>query len=117
MIISEADEYIKFALGENVKRSRATSSTRFPDTRMGVEQVFVNAFNEAKIYESKWKNYNALSKKEKDNAIVPRKDIELDALTKILNGKISLSEIILVFFAKIFLNKISLAFKYVFILL
>ncbi|MAS39533.1 MAG: amidohydrolase [Flammeovirgaceae bacterium] len=91
MIISEADEYIKFALGENVKRSRATSSTRFPDTRMGVEQVFVNAFNEAKIYESKWKNYNALSKKEKVNAIVPRKDIELDALTEILNGKMHIT--------------------------
>ena len=91
MIISEADDYIKFALGENVKRSRATSSTRFPDTRMGVEQVFVDAFNKAKIYESKWKNYNSLSKKEKINALKPRKDIELDALTSVLNGQMHIT--------------------------
>jgi imidazolonepropionase-like amidohydrolase len=91
MIISDADEYIKFALGENVKRSRATSSTRFPDTRMGVEQVFVDAFNKAKIYESKWKYYNSLSKKEKINAVMPRKDIELDALTDILNGQMHIT--------------------------
>ena len=64
MIIKEADEYIKFALGVNVKRSRASSSTRFPDTRMGVEQVFVDAFNKARIYENKWKKYNSLTKKE-----------------------------------------------------
>ena len=69
MIIKEADEYIKFALGENVKRSRATSSTRFPDTRMGVEQVFIDAFNRARIYENKWKKYNLLTKKEKLSVI------------------------------------------------
>ena len=50
MLVKGADEYIKFALGENVKRSRAPSNTRFPDSRMGVEQVFVDAFNRAKIY-------------------------------------------------------------------
>ena len=91
MIIKEADEYIKFALGENVKRSRASSSTRFPDTRMGVEQVFVDAFNKAKIYENNWKKYNSLSKKEKVNATIPRKDIELDALTKVLNGNMHIT--------------------------
>tara|TARA_B100000945_G_scaffold129019_1_gene102855 strand:- start:834 stop:3920 length:3087 start_codon:yes stop_codon:yes gene_type:complete len=91
MIIKEADEYIKFALGENVKRSRASSSTRFPDTRMGVEQVFVDAFNKARIYENKWKKYNSLTKKEKLSAIIPRKDIELEALSQILNGKMHIT--------------------------
>ncbi len=91
MIIKEADEYIKFALGENVKRSRASSSTRFPDTRMGVEQVFVDAFNKARIYENKWKKYNSLTKKEKLGAIIPRKDIELEALSQILNGKMHIT--------------------------
>ena len=86
MIINEADEYIKFALGENVKRSRAPQSTRFPDTRMGVEQVFVDAFTRAKEYDAEWKNYNALSKKEKTKFPKPRKDLELDALAEILNG-------------------------------
>ena len=91
MIIKEADEYIKFALGENVKRSRSSSSTRFPDTRMGVEQVFVDAFNKARVYENKWKKYNSLTKKEKLSAIIPRKDIELDALSQILNGKMHIT--------------------------
>ena len=87
MMISGADEYIKFALGENVKRSRAPSSSRFPDTRMGVEQVFVDAFNRAKLYDKNWKKYNSLSKKEKLTAKIPRKDLELDALAEILNGE------------------------------
>jgi len=86
MLIDGADEYIKFALGENVKRSRSTQNIRFPDTRMGVEQVFVDAFNRAKIYDNKWKKYNSLSKKEKLNAVMPRKDLELDALVEILKG-------------------------------
>ena len=87
MLVEGADEYIKFALGENVKRSRAPSSTRFPDSRMGVEQVFVDAFNRAKIYSDNWSNYNSLSKKEKINSVQPRKDLELDALVDILNGE------------------------------
>jgi imidazolonepropionase-like amidohydrolase len=87
MLVKDADEYIKFALGENVKRSRAPSSTRFPDSRMGVEQVFVDAFNRAKIYSDNWSNYNGLSKKEKINSIKPRRDLELDALLEILNGE------------------------------
>ena len=87
MLVKDADVYIKFALGENVKRSRAPSSTRFPDSRMGVEQVFVDAFNRAKIYSDNWSNYNSLSKKEKINSIKPRRDLELDALLEILNGE------------------------------
>ena len=87
MLVKDAEEYIKFALGENVKRSRAPSSTRFPDSRMGVEQVFVDAFNRAKIYSDNWSNYNSLSKKEKINSIKPRRDLELDALLEILNGE------------------------------
>ena len=87
MLIKGADEYIKFALGENVKRSRAPSNARFPDSRMGVEQVFVDAFNRAKIYSDEWSNYNRLSKKEKINSFKPRRDLELDALVEILNGE------------------------------
>ena len=87
MLVEGADEYIKFALGENVKRSRAPSSSRFPDSRMGVEQVFVDAFNRAKIYSDEWSNYNGLSKKEKITSFKPRRDLELDALVEILNGE------------------------------
>jgi imidazolonepropionase-like amidohydrolase len=74
---------IKFALGENVKRSSSTQgNTRFPDTRMGVEQVLVDAFTRAKDYERGWKEYN----KDKKGA-APRRDLELDALVEILNNK------------------------------
>jgi hypothetical protein len=61
-----ADGFIKFALGENVKRSNFNipgGNTRYPDTRMGVEQVFVDAFTRAKDYQKEWDAYN--SEKEK----------------------------------------------------
>ena len=74
---ADADGFIKFALGENVKQSSSTSSTRFPSTRMGVEQVFVDAFTRAREYEK------ALAVK--GNNV--RRDLELDALVEILNNK------------------------------
>jgi imidazolonepropionase-like amidohydrolase len=76
---------IKFALGENVKRSPATAgqNNRYPDTRMGVEQVLEDAFTRAKQYEAEWKAYNASNKK----GVEPRRDLELDALVEILNNK------------------------------
>ncbi|MCR6721117.1 MAG: amidohydrolase family protein [Chitinophagaceae bacterium] len=55
---------IKFALGENVKRSSSTQgNTRYPDTRMGVEQVLVDAFTRARDYENEWKAYNSAKDK------------------------------------------------------
>ncbi len=83
--IKDADGYIKFALGENVKRSRSNSSIRYPQTRMGVEQVFVDAFTAARDYEAKWKAYNALSASEKEKTTAPRRDLALDAMVEILN--------------------------------
>lgn len=76
--------FIKFALGENVKRSSATQNNRFPDTRMGVSQVLIDAFTRARAYEAEWKNYEALRKKN-PKAIAPRRDLELEALVEILN--------------------------------
>ncbi len=67
------DPFIKFALGENVKRSYSPSNNRFPDTRMGVEQVLVDAFTRAEDYEKMGEN--------------KRRDLELDALVEILNHK------------------------------
>ena len=54
MKIQGADGFIKFALGENVKRSRSNNSIRYPQTRMGVEQVYVDAFTNAQEYKKKW---------------------------------------------------------------
>lgn len=69
------DPFIKFALGENVKQSNWGESqrTRFPQTRMGVEQVLTDAFTRARDYEKKGAD--------------KRRDLELDALVEILNHK------------------------------
>jgi imidazolonepropionase-like amidohydrolase len=82
--------FIKFALGENVKRStsalgNSSNNVRYPDTRMGVEQVLVDAFTRAKDYEKEWKEYEA--NKTKKGVVAPRRDLELDALVEILNNK------------------------------
>ncbi|RDV16015.1 amidohydrolase [Pontibacter diazotrophicus] len=88
MLIKDA-RFIKFALGENVKHSNRSNlhSIRFPQSRMGVEQVYVDAFTRAKEYEQAWKNYNKLSKREKGKTAAPRRDLELDALVEILNDE------------------------------
>ncbi|HXB41010.1 MAG TPA: amidohydrolase family protein [Bacteroidia bacterium] len=80
------DGFIKFALGENVKQSNwgEMNSIRFPQTRMGVEQVYYDYFTRAKEYEAKWKVFS--ESKEKNN-LAPRRDLELDALVEILNKK------------------------------
>ncbi|NDK56683.1 amidohydrolase family protein [Pontibacter fetidus] len=88
LLVDGADGFIKFALGENVKQSnRNNASERFPQSRMGVEQVYVDAFTRAKEYEQAWKNYNKLSKKQQAKTAAPRRDLELDALVEILNDK------------------------------
>jgi imidazolonepropionase-like amidohydrolase len=71
------DPFIKFALGENVKRTTSQSNNRFPDTRMGVEEVMNDAFARAKDYEA------AMKADPKGT----RRDLELDALVEILNKK------------------------------
>lgn len=81
---------IKFALGENVKRSPSaignqSNNNRYPDTRMGVEQVLVDAFTRAKDYQKAWDHYEA--NKSKKGVVAPRRDLELDALVEILNNK------------------------------
>ncbi len=87
MKIKGADGFIKFALGENVKRSRSSSSRRFPQTRMGVEQVYVDAFNNALTYEKKWQSYNKLSSKLKASAIKPRRDLKDETMLEIIRSK------------------------------
>ena len=87
LLYQGADPYIKFALGENVKQSNWSSYNRFPQTRMGVEQVFVDYFQRAKEYQESWKAYNALSRKAKARTLAPRYDIEMETLVEILEGK------------------------------
>ena len=85
--IKNADPFIKFALGENVKQSNWSSFSRFPQTRMGVEQVFVDYFQRAKEYGQQWDAYNNQPKKQKSTAKAPRYDIEMEVLWQILKGE------------------------------
>ena len=87
MLFPDADPFIKFALGENVKQSNWGSYNRFPQTRMGVEQVFVDYFQRAKEYGKAWTQYNQLSTRQKRTAKKPRYDIEMETLWEILEGK------------------------------
>jgi len=86
-----APGFIKFALGENVKRTSATQGNqRFPDTRMGVEQVLVDAFTRAKDYEAEIKKAGIEAKTKKGSTVADpfktvRRDLELDALVEIMN--------------------------------
>jgi hypothetical protein len=77
MVIPNSPKFIKFALGENVKQANwgDFNTIRFPQTRMGVEQVFYDAFTRAKAYEQEKLTGNY------------RKDIELDVLLEILKSE------------------------------
>ena len=80
-----ADPFIKFALGENVKNTRSINNNRFPDTRMGVEEVLNDAFTRALDYEKAMKLYESRLKNSKLTPV--RRDLELDALVEIINKK------------------------------
>jgi imidazolonepropionase-like amidohydrolase len=88
--IADAPPGIKFALGENPKRTNFQPAPgqqrRYPQTRMGVEEVIRDAFVRAKEYKAEWDEYE--KKKGSDqNAIAPRRDLALDALVEVLEGK------------------------------
>lgn len=84
-----APGFVKFALGENVKQANWGDlyNQRFPQTRMGVEQVMVDAFNRAREYEASLKAFANAAKGKEAQGIAPRRDLELDALVEILNSK------------------------------
>ena len=89
LLYKNAPEGIKFALGENVKQSNwgDNHTTRYPQTRMGVEQVLRDAFERASEYRLIWENYNQKVKNNIEiDLIPPRRDLELDALVEVLIG-------------------------------
>jgi imidazolonepropionase-like amidohydrolase len=85
MLIDNAPKFIKFALGENVKQANwgDHSTVRFPQTRMGVEQVYIDAFTRAKRYMESWEAY----KKDTVRIAKPATDIELEVLAEILRSE------------------------------
>ncbi len=86
-----ADGFIKFALGENVKQSNwgDSNTTRFPQSRMGVEQAFIDHFSRAQAYGEALKGGGNVRKGRKaaPSGSTVRRDLELDALLEIIESK------------------------------
>jgi len=81
---------IKFALGENPKRSNFSlpgQPKRYPSTRMGVEETIRGAFTEARDYKNSWDAYNKRVAAGEKNLIPPRRDLRLEPLVEVLEGK------------------------------
>ncbi len=96
MAFEGATPGIKFALGENPKRAgypqqglfspAPVVERRYPATRMGVEEVIRTSFAEAKNYRAEWKRYEERVSKG-EHPIPPRKDLRLEPLVEVLEGK------------------------------
>ncbi len=81
---------IKFALGENPKRSNFSipgQPKRYPATRMGVEETIRGAFVEARDYKKAWDDYKKRVAAGEKNLIPPRRDLRLDPLVEVLEGR------------------------------
>jgi imidazolonepropionase-like amidohydrolase len=95
LLFEGAKPGIKFALGENPKRlgnagggfpGQQPANLRYPATRMGVEDVIRDAFTRAKSYQAEWKLYAERSKRG-ERVPPPRRDLQLEPLVEILEGK------------------------------
>ncbi|MEP6589948.1 MAG: amidohydrolase family protein [Gemmatimonadota bacterium] len=87
---------IKFALGENVTRKNSPTVVtpgqpqtprRYPTTRMGQEEVLRDAFTRAREYQTEWTAYRARVARKEANLVAPRRDLELEPLVEVLEGK------------------------------
>lgn len=81
--LADAPQGIKFALGENVKQSNWGEKfvTRFPQTRMGVQTFLANRFTAAQEYLANWEKFRT------SGGVSPRRDLELEAIGEIIQGK------------------------------
>jgi imidazolonepropionase-like amidohydrolase len=82
LLLADAPRGVKFALGENVKRTDG----RFPNTRLGVEAVLVRAFTEAQAYRRTWDEYEKALRAGGPVPAEPRRDLRLEALADVLKG-------------------------------
>ena len=85
ILIDGAPQGVKFALGENVKRSNFRipgQPVRYPASRMGVEQLIRDRFTAAREYRQAWQLWE-----DEERGLPPRRDLELDALVEMLDGK------------------------------
>ncbi|HUG53989.1 MAG TPA: amidohydrolase family protein [Vicinamibacteria bacterium] len=93
LLFEGAPRGIKFALGENPKRSnfRVPGTRRFPATRMGVEAVIREAFRQAQDYAREWGDYERkleAAGARGERPVAPRRDLEKDVLRDVLAGKV-----------------------------
>ncbi len=77
LVMDQAPRTVKLALGENPKR---IGSGRYPDTRMGVEQIIADRFHMARDYQARWKLWEQTGE-----GLPPRRDLRLEALAEILD--------------------------------
>lgn len=85
-LIPDAPPGIKFAMGENPKQTNVRiqpgQPLRYPRTRMGVIETDRDAFLRARNYKQAWDDYKAGKTK-----VEPRRDLELEPIVEILEGK------------------------------
>lgn len=90
MMFEGAMPGIKFALGENPKRSNFTpppgTPRRYPATRLGVEYTIREAFTQARNYMKQWEEYHR-RKAAGEDVVAPRRDLKLEPLVEVLQGK------------------------------
>ena len=73
---------VKFALGENPKRSQG----RYPNTRMGTQEIIRDHFMAARDYERDWQRWEA-----DGEGIPPRRDLRMEAILDILGQELLIS--------------------------
>jgi imidazolonepropionase-like amidohydrolase len=87
LLIPGAPKFVKFALGENVTRKGAppNANSRFPMSRAGVEAIYLEAFTAAQAYRAEW---NGFRENPAAFPVPPRRDLRLEALVDIMEGRI-----------------------------
>jgi imidazolonepropionase-like amidohydrolase len=87
VLMQDAPQTVKFALGENVTRKswETDGLRRFPLSRQGVEAVYVQAFTAAQEYRRAWDEYRG---DRRAHRVPPRRDLRLEALVEIMEGRI-----------------------------
>lgn len=88
MIIPGVRQQLKMALGENPKRLYG-SKGRMPSTRMGVFALLRQKLLDAKHYKESWERYKKKIEAD-ETATAPKKDLEMEMLADLLDGKISI---------------------------
>jgi imidazolonepropionase-like amidohydrolase len=84
LLFTAAPQTIKFALGENPKKSNfdGRPASHFPQSRAGVEQLIRDSFTQARDYRAAMQESKAGKQ-----PYPPRRDLQKEAVVEILEGK------------------------------